>query len=100
MGPVRLVVLTMRRSEQSAARAACRRSRLVAMCGRQTPGASDGPRRRARVSWRDRFPPSRWLALVLVAVVTMPLYLALLIMFLIGGVCGALLVSNRCRSRR
>ncbi|MFJ8148152.1 LapA family protein [Streptomyces sp. NPDC096048] len=90
------------------------------MCGRKTPGASDGPRRRAEVSWRDRFPPSRWLALVLVAVavvlivennrqirirllvpvVTMPLYLALLIMFGLGGVCGALLVSNRRRSRR
>ncbi|WP_395577196.1 LapA family protein [Streptomyces sp. BK79] len=37
---------------------------------------------------------------LLVPVVTMPLYLALLIMFGIGGACGALLVSNRSRSRR
>jgi uncharacterized integral membrane protein len=34
---------------------------------------------------------------LLVPVVTMPLYLALLIMFVIGAVCGALLVHSRSR---
>ncbi len=34
---------------------------------------------------------------LLVPVVTMPLYLALLIMFVIGGLCGALLARGRGR---
>lgn len=32
---------------------------------------------------------------LLVPVVTMPLYLALLIMFVLGGLCGALLLRSR-----
>ncbi|GAA2941622.1 LapA family protein [Streptomyces enissocaesilis] len=32
---------------------------------------------------------------LLVPVVTMPLYLALLLMFVIGGLCGALLLRSR-----
>ncbi|OII60204.1 DUF1049 domain-containing protein [Streptomyces sp. CC53] len=34
---------------------------------------------------------------LLIPVVTMPLYLALLIMFVIGGLCGALLIRGRGR---
>ncbi|MCX4548039.1 lipopolysaccharide assembly protein LapA domain-containing protein [Streptomyces sp. NBC_01387] len=37
---------------------------------------------------------------LVVPVVTMPLYAALLIMFVIGLLCGALLVYNRNRNRR
>lgn len=32
---------------------------------------------------------------LLVPIVTMPLYLALLIMFVLGGLCGALLLTGR-----
>ncbi|MFF7178593.1 lipopolysaccharide assembly protein LapA domain-containing protein [Streptomyces sp. NPDC008121] len=34
---------------------------------------------------------------LLVPVVTMPLYLALLLMFVLGALCGALLLSSRRR---
>ncbi|MEV7402336.1 LapA family protein [Streptomyces sp. NPDC091267] len=34
---------------------------------------------------------------LLIPVVTMPLYLALLGMFVIGGLCGALLIRNRVK---
>ncbi len=34
---------------------------------------------------------------LVVPIVTMPLYLALLIMFVLGGLCGALLIRSRGR---
>ncbi|MFJ8086248.1 lipopolysaccharide assembly protein LapA domain-containing protein [Streptomyces sp. NPDC096205] len=34
---------------------------------------------------------------LLIPVVTMPLYLALLIMFVLGGLCGALLLRSRSK---
>ena len=79
------------------------------------PGTGGG-----RSVWRDRLTPTRILALVLVAlaiiliaennrdveirllvpVVTMPLYLALLMMWIIGALCGALLVHTRAARRQ
>ncbi|WP_327298966.1 MULTISPECIES: LapA family protein [unclassified Streptomyces] len=89
------------------------------MSGQQapdTPGAATSRGSR----WRQALTPSRILALLLTAVaivliaentrevkirllvpvVTMPLYAALLIMFVIGLLAGALLVYNRRRRRR
>ncbi|MEV4945597.1 LapA family protein [Streptomyces sp. NPDC053755] len=83
---------------------------------RKPPGGTDG-RTGARTGRGSFLTPSRItmlvlaaLAIVLIAentrdvpirlvipVVTMPLYLALLIMFILGGLCGALLVRGRGR---
>lgn len=79
------------------------------------PGTAGG-----RSAWRDRITPTRILMLVLAAlaiiliaennrdveirllvpVVTMPLYLALLMMWIIGVLCGALLVHSRAARRK
>lgn len=73
--------------------------------------------RGGKAGLRDKFTPARWVALVvaalsivliventrqvrirlLVPVVTMPLYAALLIMFVLGALCGALFVRSRSR---
>jgi uncharacterized integral membrane protein len=80
----------------------------------RTDGRQDGG-----TGWRDKLTPARLLVLVLAAlsivliaentrdvrirllvpVVTMPLYAALLIMFVLGALCGALLAYNRNRRK-
>ncbi|WP_328324035.1 MULTISPECIES: LapA family protein [unclassified Streptomyces] len=89
------------------------------MSGHQAPDAPDAATNRGS-RWRQALTPTRILALLLTAVaivliaentrevkirllvpvVTMPLYAALLIMFVIGLLAGALLVYNRRRRRR
>ncbi|MEE4540623.1 lipopolysaccharide assembly protein LapA domain-containing protein [Streptomyces sp. V4-01] len=87
------------------------------MSGQQAPGPT-APSRGA--GWRDRLTTTRVLVLVLVVlavvliaentqhvkirlivpVVTMPLYAALLIMFVLGLLSGALLLYGRRRRKR
>lgn len=90
------------------------------MSEEQEPSAARGSGTPGTRGWRDRLTPARWSALVLVAlavvliaentrqvkirllvpVVTMPLYAALLIMFVIGVLSGGLLAYQRNRRRR
>jgi uncharacterized integral membrane protein len=87
------------------------------MSGQQAPGPTAAD---SGSGWRDRLTTTRVLVLVLIAlaviliaentkhvkirlivpVVTMPLYSALLIMFVLGLLSGALLVYGRRRRKR
>jgi uncharacterized integral membrane protein len=88
------------------------------MSGQQAPGPTTGTGRGS--GWRDKLTPVRILTLVLIAlaviliaentrevkirlivpVVTMPLWLALFIMFVLGLLSGALLLYGRRRRKQ